>query len=107
MNRQRLIGLLIITLMSLGLYQCSEQGNANDLAKEGGEVIQLKITGMTCGGCALSAKSALSKVKNVHGVEIHLESGIGKVYIKKGKSVDTKDLVKAVEKAGYKAKIHS
>ncbi len=107
MNRQRLMGLLIITLMSLGLYQCSEKENATNLAKESGEVIQLKISGMSCGGCALSAKSALSKVKNVHGVVIDLKSGIGKVYIKKGESVDTKDLVKAVEKVGYKAQVNS
>ncbi len=69
------------------------------------KVIQLKISGMTCGGCAYSAKIALEKVKYVTKAEVNYETKIAKVYVEKGKSVNTNDLIKAIEKVGYKAQL--
>ncbi len=69
------------------------------------KTIQLKISGMTCEGCASSAKTALEKVKYVTKAEINFETKIAKVYVEMGKSVNTNDLIKAVESVGYKAQL--
>ncbi len=97
--------LLLLTVFvgfSLGLAACSEKGNAAN--KKVGRVIQMDIGKMTCGSCAYSVKTALAKVKNVVKAEVSYETKIAKVYVEKDKSVDKKELTKAVEKIGYTVK---
>lgn len=60
---------------------------------------QLKITGMTCGHCLMSARKALSAVPGVRTVSIDLPSGLAEV---EGEA-PLAALVAAVEEEGYAA----
>jgi copper chaperone len=61
--------------------------------------IELDIQGMTCQHCVKRATTALQSVSGVTNVEVTLEPGGAKI----NGSAGTDALIKAVEKAGYKA----
>lgn len=63
--------------------------------------VALRITGMTCGHCVAAVTKALQSVAGVESVEVNLEKGQGLI---KGHA-ETAQLIKAVEKEGYEAKI--
>ncbi|GEM_PF-1626640 len=68
------------------------------------KTVKLKITGMTCAGCANHVSKAL---KNVNGVIEQSVEYPGDVAIVKYDAAKTKpeELIKAIEKAGYKAEV--
>jgi copper chaperone CopZ len=59
----------------------------------------LKITGMTCGHCVMSAKKALAAVPGVRSAQVDLASGLAQV---EGEA-PLEALVAAVEGEGYSA----
>lgn len=63
--------------------------------------VALRITGMTCGHCVAAVTKALRSVAGVESVEVNLEKGQGLI---KGHA-EVAQLIKAVEKEGYEAKI--
>ncbi len=63
----------------------------------------LSVSGMTCGGCSGSVKRALSAVPGVTAAEVDL--GDGRAVVTGGAHPD--DLVRAVEAAGYSARVVS
>lgn len=65
--------------------------------------VALRITGMTCGHCVAAVTKALRSVTGVESVEVNLEKGRGLV---EGQA-EAAQLIKAVERAGYEAKIIS
>lgn len=65
-------------------------------------VINLKVTGMTCGGCVKTVKSALEGVKGVTEAKVDLDSGTAVVKTN-GAAVDPKEMILAVKLAGYDA----
>lgn len=106
MMKSRIIQyLMILALFSLSVACCSKQGSASSPPEGAGEVITLKIGKMTCGSCAHSAKIALQKVNHVVKAQVSFETKTGKVYVEKGKSVNVDDLIKALKKIGYTAKL--
>lgn len=62
----------------------------------------LKIEGMMCMHCAGHVKEALLKVKGVESAEVSLEKKEAVVSLKAG--VEDKDLIQAVNDAGYEVK---
>ena len=65
-------------------------------------MIQLEVTGMTCGHCEASVKRALEGVDGVEEVvSVARDPGAAEV---EG-DVDPAVLVKAIEEAGYQAKV--
>jgi copper chaperone len=64
-------------------------------------MLNLKITGMTCGHCVRSVTGALKSVRGVKGAEVDLKSGTAKV---EG-SADPAALIAAVAEEGYKAEV--
>jgi len=64
------------------------------------ENITLKVEGMTCpSGCVKSVKDALTGVKGVKDAKVEL----GKAEVNfDAKAASKKDLITAIEKAGYK-----
>lgn len=63
-------------------------------------MIELKITGMTCGHCVKAVTEALSAVAGVNRVaEVSLEQGAARV---EG-DADATQLIAAVEEEGYEA----
>lgn len=65
----------------------------------------LSIEGMTCKACATHVHKALAKVSGVANASVSFEKSETDVCTKAGTNVRVEDLLKAVEKAGYKAKV--
>lgn len=66
------------------------------------ETIDLKIQGMTCGGCVKSVTRVLTGVAGVTAVDVSLEEGRARVTYDSGKT-GIEALKQLVERAGYKA----
>lgn len=62
-------------------------------------MINLKIEGMTCGGCQAKVQKALEAVEGVNEVQINLAAGDARI---EG-NADQTQLVAAVEAVGYSA----
>jgi copper chaperone len=66
------------------------------------ETIDLKIEGMTCGGCVKSVTRVLTGVAGVASADVSLEEGRARVTFDPGKAgIDA--LKQVVERAGFKA----
>ena len=63
------------------------------------DIIHLKITGMSCKHCVMSATKALEAVDGVDSVNVTLEPGGAIV----SGNVDKEELIAAVTAAGYEA----
>jgi len=69
------------------------------------ETCTLKITGMTCGGCAVSVKMAAKKVDGVTEAKVSYENGLAEVIYDPSKTTPDK-IVKAItENSGFKAEL--
>ena len=64
--------------------------------------VGLKVSGMTCGGCAVSVKNALLETPGVTAAEVDWEAGRVKVQYDAARVTTTK-LLEAVNKTGFKA----
>ena len=66
---------------------------------------QLAITGMTCGNCARHVTEAIQSVAGVHSASVNLEAQQAVVRWAAGADADVPAVIRAVEAAGYGAKI--
>jgi copper chaperone CopZ len=73
-----------------------------DLAKAEEHRVTMKIEGLTCAGCVGSVAAALEEA-GAKGAELSLKKGTAVAVVRDPKLVDK--LLKAVEDAGYRAKI--
>jgi mercuric reductase len=64
-------------------------------------MIQLRITGMTCDGCAEHVKRALEGVRGVQSAEVSYAQGTARLAVAAGTS--TSELIAAVDALGYRA----
>jgi copper chaperone CopZ len=64
------------------------------------ETTRLKVTGMSCGGCAASVEKALLKVPGVVSAKVALHEGEAEV---QHQSADVQAMTSALEKSGYGA----
>lgn len=64
--------------------------------------VELKVSGMTCSGCAVSVRNALLGTPGVTAAEVDWEAGRAKVQYDATR-VSTAQLVEAVSKTGFKA----
>lgn len=69
-----------------------------------GETVILSVSNMTCNGCVKAVTSALVKTDGVSNAVVSLDDGTAKVTYDKEK-VKTDDLINAVIKAGFAAKV--
>lgn len=66
------------------------------------QTVTLNVSGMTCGGCALTVQKALETVPGVKSSAVDFETGTASVSV--GASIpSSQSLISAVETAGYKA----
>jgi len=63
--------------------------------------VSLKVTGMTCGGCADQIRNALMKLDGVYDAVVSHETGVASVQFD-GKKIDEAKVGEAIVKAGYK-----
>ena len=64
--------------------------------------VELKVSGMTCTGCAVSVRNALLETPGVTAAEVDWEAGRAKVQYDAAR-VSTAQLLEAVNKTGFKA----
>ncbi len=69
---------------------------AKDVKKE------IKVSGMTCGACAVSVKSALTKVKGVKSAVVSNEKGLATV-VYDDEQANEQQLREAINKTGFRA----
>lgn len=63
---------------------------------------EIKVNGMTCGACAASVKSALTKVKGVKSAEVSHEKALATV-VYDDTQTNEQQLRAAINKTGFKA----
>ncbi len=63
---------------------------------------QIKVSGMTCGACAVSVKAALSRTKGVKSADIDTAKGLATV-LYDDTQVSEQQLVDAINTTGFKA----
>lgn len=61
--------------------------------------LELNISGMTCGHCAMSVTKELSKLEGAANVNVNPQAGTASLEV--AESVDQAALAAAVEEAGY------
>lgn len=71
--------------------------------KQAANSVDLAISGMTCQGCARGATEALQGVAGVDSAHVRLEQASAAVRLKPDATVNTADLITAVEAAGFEA----
>jgi len=62
----------------------------------------IKVTGMTCGACAVSVQSALTRVKGVKRADVSHEKGLATV-VYDDEQTNEPQLREAINKTGFKA----
>ena len=73
---------------------------ASAMAKD--STIQIKVSGMTCGACAVSVKRGLEKTKGVKSADVSVEKGLATVSYDDSQ-VNEQQLRVAISKTGFKA----
>lgn len=63
---------------------------------------EIKVTGMTCGACTVSVKSALTKVKGVKSAEVSYEKSVA-IIVYDDEKTNEQQLREAINKTGFKA----
>lgn len=64
------------------------------------DTTRLKVTGMSCGGCAASVEKALLKVPGVESAKVALHEGEAEV---RHQGADVEAMTAALAKSGYRA----
>ena len=67
------------------------------------QTTQIKVDGMTCGGCVASVKRALQQIDGVGNVEVSLDQAQARVEYDPAR-VDEAKLRSAIEDAGFDAR---
>ncbi len=63
---------------------------------------QIKVSGMTCGACAVSVKTALTRTKGVKSADVNMAKGLATV-VYDDNQVSEQQLLDAINKTGFKA----
>ncbi len=82
--------------------EISARGSARAPANADNERLELRVSGMTCGSCAMRIRRALSRQPGVSEAAVNHVAGRATVTLAPG-SLDSGRLIAAVERAGYRA----
>lgn len=105
----RKVSMWIVAVIALALMLYPEwrpmlAGDKDEPASATSAVVDLEVTGMTCGGCVASVKSSLQKVDGVERADVVLDSSVAHVALRQS-NVDPQILIAAVKDAGFGAKL--
>lgn len=87
-------------MKSLGLFAILLLFVASAMAKD--STVQIRVSGMTCGACAVSVKRGLEKTKGVKSADVSVEKGLATV-VYDDSQVNQQQLHDAINKTGFKA----
>ncbi len=93
-------GALSLGTVSVALACGEDHQDASKVVPAGAQAVALKVTGMTCGGCANEIRNALLKVDGVYDAAVDFESGVAKVQFD-GAKLDATKISAAIAKAGF------
>ncbi|OJU98649.1 MAG: hypothetical protein BGO12_19900 [Verrucomicrobia bacterium 61-8] len=80
--------------------------SAGNIRPVAGKVVQLRINGMTCAGCAIGIEHALLDIQGVLSAKVNWLTGIGTVTIDPGK-VHPEDIVNAKIQGQYTLRLEN
>lgn len=87
-------------MKSIGLFAILLMFAGSAMAKD--STSEIKVSGMTCGACAVSVKRGLEKTKGVKAADVSVEKGqVTVVY--DDSQVNEQQLRDAINKTGFKA----
>ncbi len=100
------IGLILLlgvsgVLGTLGIYQCCQTSVRADTKQT---ATHFHVTGMTCGGCEAAVRIAVNRLEGITEVKASYEEGKATVTYD-ATTAKPEDIIKAIEKLGYKAEV--
>lgn len=90
-----------------GCGSCSfanAQSINSSVTKSESKTIKVKVTGMTCAGCAGHITKALDGIEGVDSVQLEYPGNVATIQFNPKKTSEDK-IIKAIEKTGYKANL--
>jgi copper chaperone CopZ len=94
---------LLVVVGGIGMRSAAVAATADDTSKTA--VCTLKITGMTCGGCAAAVKSAAKKVHGVKDAQVSYEQGRAEVTYDPARTTPDAIAKAVTERSGFTAEI--
>ncbi len=93
-----------LAMLAITIFACGKPKAESQVAPQGTrQIVNLEVVGMTCTGCEVTVKNALTKVDGVQEAEVSYKTNSAAVTIDPAK-VDEQKLIDAVNQSGYKAK---
>lgn len=98
---------ILVVLATAGIVTTLDgQSNATSVAQaQETAKCTLKVTGMTCGGCAAAVKSAAKKVDGVKEADVSYEKGLAEVTYDPAKTTPKAIAQAITERSGFKAEV--
>ena len=91
----------------VGLLAADGSAASSPAQKATTESVTLSIEGMTCAACAISLQNELGKVPGVHSALVSYSDGKATVVVDPASPPSSTSLVRAVQRAGYQARMDS
>lgn len=63
--------------------------------------IQLKVKGMSCGGCSSKVKNTLEAFDQIDQVEVELATGEVKIHVQPDQTIDEEQVKEVIEDLGF------
>jgi len=92
----------VALIFIFNIESLAQSGRA-DSSQEKTEKVKLKVTGMTCAGCANHIHKALSEKKGIVDNEVKYPGDIAIITYRPGE-IKLEEIIRAIEKGGYKVK---
>jgi copper chaperone CopZ len=104
MKTKRFTAILAIFSLFLLGGTATMAGGDHGKATAHAVVSTFEVNGMTCGGCSSGLRLQVKKLEGVEDVKVSHEENFASVTYDPEK-VSTKDILKAIEKMGFKGKL--
>lgn len=94
--------MIAVLLFGFGTYKANAQTTVKTVTKEEPKTVKLKITGMTCASCNNHVATTLKALDGVVEQKVDYPGDVATVKYNPAKT-SVADIIKAIEKMGYKA----
>ena len=98
---------LVAAMLAAGIAASGEKKGAEERAEAKLQVLQcaMKVSGMTCGGCARSAEARLAKIPGVKSAKVEFDSAEAKVEFDSKLTTPEKIVAAFNESGGFRAEL--
>ena len=91
--------IFIFFLISLFMSNVFAGDKKDDIIK--GEKIQIEVDGLSCPFCAYGLEKKLKALDNIDTLDININDGLIKIFLKKGKQISRTEIQEKVAEAGF------